>query len=137
MNLKKQERFNYVRHDGIRDFVHQDAPGLHQCKFASIYRDFRNIFQRAGITPTLTFKHLRNTFCSNLVNSNTNLALVCKMTGHQNVTTLLRYLKPDWQSLQDGLARAFHHASEASGTINSTDGMPDWDDVLEEKQAYQ
>lgn len=102
------------RYGGMVDFVHQDCPGLYECTFQRVKHDFKNIFLRAGIDPKKTFRHLRNTFCSNLVNSGTQIALICKMTGHNNTTTLLRYLKPDRRSLQDGLAKAFAYAEEGT-----------------------
>lgn len=116
INLKKVEHLNYKRHDGITDFVHQDCPGLYECRFQRIDQDFRNIFLRAGIDSKKTFRHMRNTFCSNLINSGTQIALICKMTGHSNVATLLRYLKPDRRALQDGLSKAFQYAASESGT---------------------
>lgn len=116
IKLKALEHLNYKRFDGITDFVHQDCPGLYECTFQRITHDFRNIFLRAGIDPKKTFRHLRNTFCSNLVNSGTQLALVCKMTGHNNVQTLLRYLKADRESMEDGLNKAFQFAKEGAGT---------------------
>lgn len=112
LKLKKVEHLNYKRHDGITDFVHQDCPGLYDCTFQHFRGDFKNICKRCGVDPKKTFRHLRNTFCSNLVNSGTQIALICKMTGHQNVQTLLKYLKPDRKSLQDGLAKALQYAQE-------------------------
>lgn len=113
----------YKRHDGIDDYVHQDAPGLYACRFATIGNDFKNIFVRCGIGKEKTFKHFRNSFCSNLINSGTQIALICKMTGHSNVTTLLRYLKPDSRALQDGLAKAFQMAETQYGTGKGNDGL--------------
>jgi integrase len=110
LKLKAVEHLNYKRHDGITDYVHQDAPGFYTCSFQRIGQDFKNIFLRSGIAPGRSFKNLRNSFCSNLVNSGTQMALVCKMTGHNNVEMLLRYLKPDRRALQDGLNKAFQYA---------------------------
>jgi site-specific recombinase XerD len=114
MKLKKVEHLNYKRFDGITDFVHQDCPGLYACTFQHFRGDFKNICKRCGVDPKKTFRFLRNTFCSNLVNSGTQLALICKMTGHNNVATLLRYLKPDRRSLQEGLEKALQYAQEKS-----------------------
>lgn len=110
LKLKKLEHLNYKRFDGIADFVHQDCPGLYECTFQRLRHDFKLIFQKAGIDKKKTFRHLRNTFCSNLVNSGAQLALICKMTGHNNVQTLLRYLKADRESMEDGLHKAFQFA---------------------------
>lgn len=110
LNLKKVEHLNYTRHDGVKDFVHQDAPGYYACTFQRLPQDFKNIFNRAGVFGK-TFRNFRNSFCSNLVNSGTQIALVCKMTGHNNVTTLLRYLKADRRALQDGLAKSYQYSA--------------------------
>lgn len=112
IKLKKVEHLNYKRFDGITDFVHQDCPGLYLCTFQNLRQDFKNIFKACGISTKKTFRHFRNTFCSNLVNSGTQIALICKMTGHTNVQTLLGYLKPDRKSLQEGLAKALQYAQE-------------------------
>lgn len=119
--LKNAERYNF--HNGINDYVHQEAPGLHACAFHSFTQDIRSLVRRAGINPELRFRHLRNSFCSNLVNSEVQIALICKMTGHQNIKTLLRYVQPDTKALQDGLARAFQDAAARQGTINTNLGV--------------
>lgn len=111
----------YPRADGITDFVHPDAPGLYECVFQKIGQDFRNMFKGAGIGTEKTFRHFRNSFCSNLVNSDVQIALICQMTGHNNVKTLLRYLKPDSRALQDGLSKAFQFAAAKSGVGKMTD----------------
>lgn len=116
VKLKAVEHLNYKRFDGITDFVHQDCPGLYDCTFQRLRGDFVNIFNKCGISRKKTFRHFRNTFCSNLVNSGAQLALICKMTGHNNVQTLLRYLKADRESMEDGLNKAFQWAKEETGT---------------------
>ncbi len=113
----------YPMHNGINDYVAPDAPGLYACRFQTIHQDFKNLFRRAGLTGGQTFRHFRNSFCSNLVNSGTQIALVCQMTGHNNVKTLMRYLKPDTRSLQDGLARAFQFAIAQNGVGVGKDGL--------------
>lgn len=119
----RNETDRYKRADGITDYVHQDTSGLYACTFQSLRQDFNKIFYGAGIVKGKTFRNLRNSFCSNLVNSGTQLAMVCQMTGHNNVKTLLRYLKPDARSLQDGLARAQQFATAQNGTGVGTSGL--------------
>lgn len=113
----------YQRADGITDYVHQDAPGFYACKFSPLRQDFWTIFRKAGIAPGKTFRHFRNSFCSNLVNSGAQLALVCQMTGHNSVKTLLRYLQPDARALQDGLARAQQFAIANGGIGQGASGF--------------
>ncbi len=129
MFLKEREKDNYKRFDGITDFVHQDCPGLYQCTLQTLRQDFKNIFSRAGVKPGRTFRHFRNSFISNLVNSDVQLALVMKMTGHQNTATLMRYLKADRRSLQDGLARAFAYSAMQAGVGKDASGVGS-DDVI-------
>lgn len=116
LRLKKAEQLNYTRHDGITDYVHQDAPGLYACRFSSINQDFRNIYIRSGIDikQGKTFRNFRNTFVSNLVNAGAQFALICKMTGHQNMKTLLLYLKADRHALQEQLHKAFAYSTDSS-----------------------
>lgn len=123
MLMLKSQTDRYKRFDGITDYVHQDTSGLYACTFWNLHQDFKNIFKKAGIAPGKSFRNFRNSFCSNLVNSGTQLALVCQMTGHNNVKTLLRYLKPDARSLQDGLARAQQFATAQNGTGVGASGL--------------
>jgi integrase len=109
---KKVEHLNYKRFDGITDFVHEDAPGLYINTMWKINEDFRDIFRRCGINwnGTKTFRHFRNTFVSNLVNSGMQLALLTKVTGHNNLKTLMLYLKADRYALQEGIAKAYEYS---------------------------
>lgn len=109
LNLKNVTPWK--RADGITDYVHQEGPGLYACNFQRLRHDFKNINIRAGIDPRKTFKCLRNSLCSNLVNSGMNLANVCKITGHNSVQILLGYLKPDRKVLQDGMAKAQQYSA--------------------------
>lgn len=121
--LKEAEPLNYKRFDGITDFVHQDCPGLYIWTKRRIAEDFMNIFQRAGIEPGKTFRHFRNTFCSNLVNSGVQTALICKMTGHNNIKMLLRYLKPDQGSLQNALMQSQSYSASLAEDTRSNSGL--------------
>lgn len=121
--LKAAEKQNYKRFDGIADFVHQDCPGLYECTFQTIQKDFSTIFLRAGLRPGRTFRHFRNTFISNLVNADVQMGLIMKMTGHQNAATLLRYLKPDRRSLQDGIAKSFTYSAMQAGVAKDASGV--------------
>ena len=114
--LERRKVENYKRFDGINDYVHQDCPGLYDWNgfFDSLRRQMRRIFKGAGIPKGTTFRNLRNSLCSNLVNAGVPIALVCKITGHSNPKTLMIYLKPDRIALQDGMAKA-HQYSEAQG----------------------
>jgi integrase len=123
MFLKKAEPQNYKRFDGITDFVHQDCPGLYECSFQRIGQDFKDIFKRSGVRPGRTFRHMRNSFISNLVNSDVQMGLIMKMTGHKNAETLLIYLKADRRALQDGLAKSFNYAATQAGTGLDASGV--------------
>ena len=120
LELKKVT--NYKRHDGINDYVHQDCPGLYTWNgvYDSMQPMLRRVFKGAGIPKGLTFKNLRNSLCSNLVNSGMDTVMVCKITGHSNPRMLLEYLKPDRVALEDGMAKA-HRYSAAQ--IKPTEGI--------------
>jgi len=120
MMLKAAPRYKFA--NGPSDFVTQDGPGLYMCKFSRIDNVMKSFFERSGVRGR-SFRHFRNTFCSNLVNSDCQIALVCKMTGHSNVQTLLNYLRPDLRSMQDGLSKAFQFAQNESGVVRSEMGV--------------
>lgn len=107
VNLNKVE--NYKRFDGINDYVHQDAPGLYAYGMA-MRNDIRHVFTKAGIPKEKSFKHFRNSMCSNLVNSGGQLALIMKITGHSNAKTLLGYLSVDRHALEDVMLKAQQYA---------------------------
>lgn len=124
MLLKKQEHMNYRRHDGITDFVHQDAPGFYACSGRRIQASFNYLFAKAGVTGK-TYRNFRNTFCSNLINSGVQAALVMKMTGHNNIKMLLHYTKPDRRALQDGLAASYQYSAAMAGVGKGSDPLRD------------
>jgi integrase len=106
LKLKKVE--NYKRFDGL-NYVHQDCPGIYSNTMFEIHGEFRAAFNRVGIR-TKSFATFRRTFLSNLVNSGMHYALICKISGHTNMKTLLRYLRPDRKALQDGVMKAQQYA---------------------------
>lgn len=117
----------WKRADGITDYVHQEGPGLYACNFQRLRTDFKNICRRAGVDERKTFKCLRNSLCSNLVNSGMQLASVCKITGHNSVKVLLGYLKPDRQVLQDGMAASQQYSAKTVEGKTYSTGMQDGD----------
>jgi integrase len=56
-----------------------------------------------------TFKHLRNTFCSRLINSGTDSILAAKMTGHADPKQLADYVVPEQEAMQGAVLRAWRH----------------------------
>jgi len=119
LRLKAVAHLNYIRSDGITDFVHQDAPGLFEyCRGGwsptVIQVEMCKLWKECGIRMKgRSFQNLRNTFISNLVNSGGQHSLICTMTGHRSMKTALMYLEPDRRSLQDTLQIAFDYASGA------------------------
>lgn len=101
---------NYQRHDGINDYVHEDAPGLYEVRQV-LLDQFSKFFRRANIPKEKTFRHFRNTFISNLVNAGTPVHLIMKMTGHGNPKTIMRYLKADPRAMTEGLSQSFKYAA--------------------------
>lgn len=66
---------------------------------------FSNLIKRLGIKGK-TFKQFRNTFVSQLANSEGNLALACQMTGHSDPKTFMEYVKPDPDALRSMVMKA-------------------------------
>lgn len=117
LKLKTVNKFDRPREDGITDYVHIDAPSSYSDNrfHDELFDDFHTIWEQTGVRKKgRTFRHLRHTFCSNLINSGAQFSLICRMTGHQNMSTLLRYLKPDRRSLQENLAKAFEYSASQS-----------------------
>lgn len=111
LKLEAARPFNYKRADGL-NYVHQDCPGYHAGVGRPIMSNhFLQIFKKAGVHGK-SFASLRRTFISNLVNSGMDYALVCKITGHTNMKTLLGYLRPDRRALQDGVMKAQQYAEQ-------------------------
>lgn len=118
--LQSTRHLNTMVHDDCPDPVHQNGPTIYKSTWFKCHRAFKSIFFKAlkhmGGYRDRTFRHLRQTFCTNLMNSGAEAALVCKMTGHANVQMLARYLQPDIKVLEEQLARSFRFAEEQSGS---------------------
>lgn len=112
LKLQSTRHLNYKRFDGL-NFVHQDCPGYHAGRGRHyMTEDFARLFAQAGLKGK-SFASLRRTFISNLVNSGMQYALICKITGHTNIKTLLGYLRPDRKALRDGVMKAQQYAEGA------------------------
>lgn len=70
-----------------------------------------------------SFQHLRNSFCSRLINSGTDAVLVSKMTGHSSLTQLADYVAPDIESMQNAVLRGLRYA-ESGSTLPSRAVLP-------------
>ncbi len=68
-----------------------------------------------------SFRNLRNTFCSRLINSGTDAVLVAKMTGHSSLTQLADYVAPDLEAMQQAVLRGLRYA-ESGYTLPSRPG---------------
>lgn len=116
MKLKSVAHLNYKRFDGINDYVHQDAPGLYEAHMGDFNDQWRVMKKATGITKLM--RHLRCSFISNLVNSGVQVNQIMRMVGHKDPTMIMTYLKPDVQSLQAGLAKAYDYAAGATEDRN-------------------
>src|SRR4030095_11667443 len=112
--LHSQRHLAYKHFDGVSDYVHQDCPGLYRDRgrYFNIEAGLGTIFKHC--TDGKSFKHLRSAFASHLVNCGAPMALIMKMTGHNSVKMLMKYLKPDRRALQEGLAAAFDYAKQTT-----------------------
>jgi integrase len=115
--LESRRHKNYKRLDGI-DYVHQDAPLFYACDNPTISERMRSFFAEElswrGIEGR-SFKHLRNSFCSRMINSGNDAVLVSQMTGHQRLEQLAEYVVPDIRALQDAMIRALRWVEKDSG----------------------
>ena len=112
LKRKAVAHLNYKRFDGIQDYVHEDCPGLYITNMSMISQDFKKIWTYAGIDRRgRSFKTFRSTFISNLVNAGVQEAMISKMTGHQDLKTLMLYLKVDKLALQDQLSKSYEYGS--------------------------
>jgi integrase len=107
----------YKRNDGM-EYVHQDAPGYYACDHPTISERMRTFFAEALGWKEMkdrSFRNLRNSFCSRLVNSGADTVLVSKMTGHQRLEQLSDYVQPDIRAMQDAMVRALQWIEKDSG----------------------
>lgn len=120
MRLHSSRHLNYKRHDGI-SYVHQDLPGWYECPLPKLAFRLRRIWR--ACVPTFdrynprTFRHFRNSFCSNLMNSGAQVPIAKAITGHSRVETLTSYVKPDIRALQDAVMKAQRYADGTSGEV--------------------
>ena len=98
------------RRDGT-EFVHQQAANFSLDSFVTPTVEM-NAFIEAALGKDRngrTFRHLRDTFCSRLINAGVDSIVVSKMTGHQKVTQLAVYVVPDQTTLQNALLKGIRH----------------------------
>lgn len=113
--FKRRERRrheNSERGEGI-DYVHQDAAQAHtEGDGITLRTALSDLFKealgekRAG----RSFRHLRNTFASRLINAGNDSLLVSKMTGHSRLDQLSDYVVPDQSAMQQAILRGLRHA---------------------------
>lgn len=85
------------------EYVHREAPNAYKSRDgASIRVGIAEMALGAlGRQPNKTFRHLRNSFSSRLINSGADAVLVSKMTGHQNLEQLAHYVLPNIRKMQE------------------------------------
>lgn len=110
--LKRQQREHELDLDrtGDGDYVRQEAGIWWENKRLDQPSETMANFIRSALGKDVadgrTFKHLRNTFASRLINSGIDAVLVSKMTGHSNVNQLAEYVLPDLTVMQDAILKA-------------------------------
>lgn len=115
--LESRRHKTYSRTDGI-EYVHDDAVLWYECPEPKISERLRRFFAKALSWQGLgkrSFRHLRNTFCSRLINSGSDSLLVAQMTGHQRLEQLSEYVLPDIRALQDAVVRGMRWIEKDSG----------------------
>lgn len=93
------------------DWVNPELRGRYQYSYFQVRMSYGLMLKKLGIKGK-SFKNWRNTFISMLANSGINHALCMKITGHNNVKIFADYVKPDWDSLRNGVQKAFQWAED-------------------------
>jgi len=90
------------RYQGV-EWVNQDAAESYDTK--ELKRSFYSLFKAVfGVEVAgRSFRNLRNSFCSRMVNSGVDSVLITKMTGHTRLDQLSAYVMPDLRALQDAM----------------------------------
>ena len=100
-------------HRDKSELVHPEAMAFYEDRRREPKRVFRQFFNDAlgshKSRKGRTFRCLRNTFCSRLLNAGVDPILVSKMTGHNNLNQLSVYVTPDIRVMQDAVQRGLDH----------------------------
>lgn len=113
--LRSARNLKSTAPDGL-DYVCPDAYFHFTRSAVRVSYPFRDIIN-GSLKPSKdpkhkrTFRNLRQSFCSNLINSGADAALVCRMTGHSNLEMLIRYVKPELTSLESALKKSYEYAA--------------------------
>lgn len=75
----------------------------------AVNRTLRNILDRIGVDPKITFHSSRHTFATLLVHNHTPITTVQKLLGHQKVTTTQIYSEVDRRSIMNDLKKTAKH----------------------------
>lgn len=75
----------------------------------AVNRTLRNILDRIGVDPKITFHSSRHTFATLLVQNHTPITTVQKLLGHQKVTTTQIYSEVDRRSIMNDLKKTAKH----------------------------
>lgn len=100
------------------EYVHPEAPLLYINKSVEPKHRFRKLFAGAlgcRMVKDRTFRSLRTTFCSRLLNAGVDSVMVSKMTGHTNLSQLTVYTRPDIRSMQSAIMKGMEHATRTEG----------------------
>lgn len=71
----------------------------------AVNRTLRNVLDRIGVDPKITFHSSRHTFATLLVQNHTPITTVQKLLGHQKVTTTQIYSEVDRRSIMNDLRK--------------------------------
>lgn len=75
----------------------------------AVNRTLRNVLDRIGVDPKITFHSSRHTFATLLVQNHTPITTVQKLLGHQKVTTTQIYSEVDRRSIMNDLRKIAKH----------------------------
>ena len=75
----------------------------------AVNRTLRNVLDRIGVDPKITFHSSRHTFATLLVQKHVPITTIQKLLGHQKVTTTQIYSEIDRRSIANDLKKVVKH----------------------------
>jgi integrase len=99
--LKKYDyRLNLMSPQKTNDYIHE---GLENIKEFHDLQSNGDDGEELHKYELITFHTGRRTFITNLVNNNISLNAIMKMTGHRKLSTLQKYINPDYDLIMDNV----------------------------------
>lgn len=109
---------NDIDNTGANDFVNPEAGDWLSIRYEEPTQQMTWFIRKAiggeKARNMRSFRNLRNTFASRLINAGVDAVLVSKMTGHQTLSQLAEYLVPEHGSMQEAVLKGLRHVEGAT-----------------------